>query len=105
MSKGKPQKGITLNAFEASQIGNYFVYRVDDAETIAATTGCSLDGTDVHNDPAGITLNNADMPTFTHPNWTLGISGGTSFGSINISDFTFLPYKDNPNRGLTATCS
>lgn len=50
----------------------------------------------------GATFNVSDLPTYNHPNWFLGRSGGTTFGDINISGFILLPLKNNPNIGITS---
>ena len=97
-SKGDKAKGFTQEAYEFPLLGNYYVYHSNDTETLAPVTGCE-DSTP----PArGITENTSNMPTYTHPNWTVGDSGGTSFGSINIFDFIILPFEDNPNIGITS---
>ena len=89
--------GVTLNAYEAVKIGNYIVYNMGDTGSLDYNTGCSS----ASPPPRGITANIADMPTYTHPNWYIGVSGATSFGDINISEFLFLPYENNPNIGIT----
>lgn len=90
--------GVTLSAYEAVKIGNYIVYNMGDTASLDYNTGCSS----ASPPPRGITANTADMPTYTHPNWYLGISGATAFGDINISEFLFLPYENNPNTGITS---
>jgi hypothetical protein len=92
-------KGVTLTAFEMTVIGNYDVYHLNDISTIPAFVGCN-DGSPAH--PRGITLAESNVPAYTHPNWSKGISGGTSFGNINIFDFILLPFKNNPNYGITS---
>ena len=92
-------KGVTLTAFEMTVIGNYDVYHLNDISTIPPFVGCN-DGTPNH--PRGITLAESNVPAYTHPNWSKGISGGTSFGNINIFDFILLPFKNNPNYGITS---
>ena len=90
--------GVTLSAYEAVKIGNYIVYNMGDTGSLDYNTGCSS----ASPPPRGITANTADMPTYTHPNWYLGISGATAFGDINISEFLFLPYENNPNTSITS---
>lgn len=84
--------GVTLTAYEVPILGHYWVYNVDDMETIGYTSGCSGSS-----HPRAIADNTSNLSTYTHPNWFLGISSGISFGDINISDFVFLPYENNPN--------
>jgi len=90
--------GATLTAYEFPLLGNYYVYHSDDVSTIAPVTGCEDSTPPVR----GITTNDANMPTFTHPNWYYGVSGGTSFGNINISSMMMIPFEDNPNIGITS---
>ena len=97
-SKGSRTDGFTFSAFEMPLLGNYYVYHSDDTVTLQPVTGCS----DLTPIARGITTNDANMPTYTHPNWLYGISGGTSFGDINISDFMTLPFENNPNFGITS---
>lgn len=97
-SKGSKSNGFTFSAFEMPRLGNYYVYIQDDISTLSPVTGC-IDLTPI---PRGITENDAHMPTYTHPNWNQGYSGGTSFGNINISEFMILPFENNPNFGITA---
>lgn len=97
-SKSNKAEGFTLAAFEFPLLGNYFVYYADDTETLIPITGCE----DATPPARGISANTANMPTYTHPNWTIGISGGTSFGNINIFEFVMLPYENNPNIGITS---
>ena len=80
-------------------IGNYDVYHLNDVSTLPPQVGCN-DGTPGH--PRGITLAESNVPAYTHPNWSIGISGGTSFGNINIFDFILLPFTNNPNYGITS---
>jgi len=88
--------GVTSAAYEVPKIGNYIVYNMGDTASLDYTTGCSS----ASPPPRGITANTANMSTHEHPNWT--IKGITAFGDINISDFIFLPYEDNPNIGITS---
>jgi len=90
--------GVTLSAYEVPKIGNYIVYNMGDTASLDYSTGCSS----ASPPPRGITANTANMPTYNHPNWFIGISGSTGFGYINISDFIFLPYENNPNIGITS---
>jgi len=83
--------GITTSAYEVPKIGNYIVYNMGDTGSLDYTTGCSS----ASPPPRGITANTANMPTYEHPNWAF--KGATAFGNINISEFLFLPYEDNPN--------
>ena len=91
--------GATLTAYEFPLLGNYYVYHSDDISTIAPVSGCYPGGTA---DSRGITADVSNLPTFTHPNWYYGVSGGTSFGDINISSMMMIPFEDNPNIGITS---
>lgn len=85
--------GSTTNSYEVPKIGNYIVYNMGDTQSLDYTTGCSS----ASPPPRGITANTANMPTYNHPNWAIGVSGATAFGDINIAEFILLPYEDNPN--------
>lgn len=84
--------GVTLSAYEVPILGHYWVYNLDDMETIGYTSGCSGSS-----HPRAIAGNTSNLSTYTHPDWFIGSTSGISFGDINISDFIFLPYEDNPN--------
>ena len=88
---------MTLTAWDLPLLGNYFVYNMGDTATIGSTSGCSGSS-----HARAITGNTANMPTYSHPDWSDDIVSGASFGSINIFDFIALEYNStNPNLGIT----
>tara|TARA_Y100000593_G_scaffold93288_1_gene187647 strand:- start:689 stop:1684 length:996 start_codon:yes stop_codon:yes gene_type:complete len=93
-------EGVTLTGFDSPRIGNYFVYKMQDSGSLPPFSGCS-GTTHARGITSGTTFNVSNMPTFNHPNWHLGRSGGTKFNDINISGFIIMPLTNNPNTGIT----
>ena len=86
---------------EVSILGNYFPYTIGDTLDIAATAGCS--GSTAHGITGGATGNTyTNMTTYAFPSWAEGIVAGTSFGLIDILDFSYLVAPSggtSPNNG------
>lgn len=88
--------GTTASAYEVPVIGNYYVYNLGDTGTIDSSSGCSGS---VH--ARAIAGNISDLPTFTHPNTSIG-PVGVSFADINIYEFLYMDYDTSTNKGITS---
>ena len=86
---------------EVSVLGNYFPYTLSDTSNITITAGCC--GATSHGGiTGGATGNTANMITYAFPSWAEGIVSGTSFGFIDILEFSYLIAPSggtSPNNG------
>ena len=100
------RSGATSTGFDSPRIGNYFVYNMNDAGSLAPSSGASGTSNPRGITGAGSTANVSNLPTYNHPNWLYGISGGTSLGTINIRGLMSHPLsRNNPNLGITQAAS
>jgi len=101
------ESGPTTTNFDSPRIGNYFVYNMNDAESLPAYSG---ESGSTHGrgetGASGNTANVSNLATYKHPNWIYGVSDGTILGDINIQGLMSQPLSaNNPNLGITQAAS